>query len=122
LHDFRKAGFRLRLRAGPAAPNRLWDFSRFQWIDSQSIADSNRVEPAKGRTTPTDCQIRCETGSNLRVKVQAEIFASACVFATSVAALNCLPLADKIEIGQEAGIRTRAVRFTGGDAAVTPQS
>ena len=27
-----------------------------------------------------------------------------------------------IEIGQEAGIRTRTVRFTGGDAAVTPQS
>src|SRR5882672_11305041 len=25
-------------------------------------------------------------------------------------------------IGQEAGIRTRTVRFTGGDAAVTPQS
>ncbi len=27
-----------------------------------------------------------------------------------------------IEIGQEAGIRTRTVRFTGGDATVTPQS
>lgn len=27
-----------------------------------------------------------------------------------------------IEIGQEAGIRTRTVRFTGGDAAVTPQA
>ena len=26
------------------------------------------------------------------------------------------------DLGQEAGIRTRTVRFTGGDAAVTPQS
>ena len=45
--------------------------------------------------------------------------------------LEQYPLADRpislsarraLSFGQEAGIRTRTVRFTGGDAAVTPQS
>ena len=47
--------------------------------------------------------------------------------AMSVALLNRPLVADKVSCwkgitGQEAGIRTRTVRFTGGDAAVTPQS
>jgi len=55
----RKAAFRLRLRAGLAAPNRVWDFSRsnqWSWF-SANVRIRTAMDQLIRRTLPTNCRM-----------------------------------------------------------------
>lgn len=58
-----------------------------------------------------------ETFATLAGDFEARIFPLFIILFHTVSFVDVL-----VVIGQEAGIRTRTVRFTGGDAAITPQS